>query len=406
MPAGQLRVEEEGPRVISSTFGYGKRYLERPNAAPVDPSSLSLDGALPGTAQLYEPVNDLVMFGAVRDAMPDSWGRRVIENKMNVEPNSLSESEYLMQSGTNRFGALDFRENFSAQAKTNALPDISELPYLLEAADKVQNHERVPVHLRQLFDAGPSMGGARPKAVVGYKNSAWLAKFAAKDDAFDVPGIERACLELARKCSLNVPATEIITVPGGQKVMLIERFDRAILPDKAYARRHVVSALTLLGLHESESPQSSYAAIARRIAEVGAKGRVMLDSEELFGRMVFNILVGNDDDHLRNHAFVWDAKHGGWTLSPLYDVLPKPQQGTHRYLHLSVGAQGRLATLGNALSHAGQFGIVPHRAREIVDRIAREVREWRTFFESGMGLPRATCDKVASAFRKPSDIGG
>lgn len=105
-------------------------------------------------------------------------------------------------------------------------------------------------------------------------------------------------------------------------------------------------------------------------------------------------------------AFVWEPVHRGWMLSPLYDVLPKPQQGNDRFLHLGVGAQGRLATLDNGLSHAGQFGILPKRAREIVNRIAGEVREWRTFFESGIGLSRTTCDKVASAFRKPSDIGG
>ena len=405
VPAGQLVVEEEGARVLSSTFGYGKKYLERAKAAPVDPSSLPLEGAVPGKQQLYEPINDLVMFGAIRDSMPDSWGRRVIENKMKVEPNSLRESEYLMQSGANRFGALDYRSSTSSKSDTKALPDINDLPYLLEAADKVQNHEPVPQHLRQLFDAGPSMGGARPKAVVTHKGSAWLAKFEAKDDAFDVPGIEQACLELARKCLLNVPKTEIVTVAGGKKIMLIERFDREVLPSGEFGRRHVVSALTILGLHESESPKSSYAEIARRIAEIATKDSVKTDSEELFGRMVFNILVGNDDDHLRNHAFVWDVKHRGWMLSPLYDVLPKPQQGSERFLHLSVGAQGRLATLDNALSHSGQFGILPGRAKEIVDRIASEVREWRTFFEFEMGLSKATCDKVASAFRKPSEIG-
>jgi serine/threonine-protein kinase HipA len=405
VPAGQLIVKEEGARVLSSTFGYGKKYLERQKAAPIDPASLSLDGALSGKEQLYEPVNALVMFGAIRDAMPDAWGRRVIENKMKVEPNSLRESEYLMQSGTNRFGALDFRPSASSPAQSKALPDIADLPYLLEAADKVQNHEPVPQHLRQLFDAGPSMGGARPKAVVSYKGRAWLAKFDARDDAFDVPGIEQACLELARKCQLNVPETDIVTVASGKKVMLIERFDRELLPGGDFGRRHVVSALTMLGLHESESPKSSYAAIARRIAEIGTKNSVKADSEELFGRMVFNILVGNDDDHLRNHAFVWDATHRGWMLSPLYDVLPKPQQSSERFLHLSVGARGRLATLDNALSHAGQFGILPARAKEIVNRIAGEVREWRTFFESDMGLSTATCDKVASAFRKPSEIG-
>ncbi len=391
---------------LCPSFGYGKQYLKRPAAAPIDPASLDLNGAVPGSERLYSPVNDLVMFGAVRDAMPDSWGRRVIENKLKVEPNSLRESEYLMHSAGSRFGALDFRSSATAESDTKALPAVSDLPYLLEAADKVQNHEPLPMHLRQLFDAGPSMGGARPKAVVLHKGKAWLAKFAAKDDAFDVPGIEQACLELARKCLLNVPETEIVTVAGDKKVMLIQRFDRETLPNGKFARSHVVSALTLLGLHESESPKASYTQMARKIADVGAKGSVKEDSEELFGRMVFNILVGNDDDHLRNHAFVWDAKHCGWTLSPLYDVLPKPQQASERFLHLSVGAHGRLATLSNALSHAGQFGILPQRAKEIVDRIAGEVREWRTFFEADMGLSRQTCDKVASAFRKPSDIGG
>lgn len=406
VPAGQLVVQEEGPRVVSSTFGYGKKYLERQQAAPIDPISLPLDGALSGKEQLYEPVNNLLMFGAIRDSMPDAWGRRVIENKMRVEPNSLRESEYLMQSGTNRFGALDFRPHASSKAETKALPHIADLPYLLEAADKVQNHEPVPLHLRQLFDAGPSMGGARPKAVVAHKGKAWLAKFDAKDDAFDVPGIEQACLELARECLLNVPETDIVTVAGGKKVMLIERFDREVLPSGEFGRRHVASALTMLGLHENESPTSSYASIARRIAQLGTKDRVKIDSEELFGRMIFNILVGNDDDHLRNHAFVWDPSHRGWMLSPLYDVLPKPQHGSNRFLHLGVGAQGRLATLDNALSHAGQFGILPNRAKEIVNRIAGKVREWRTFFESTMGLSTASCDKVASAFRKPSEIGG
>ncbi len=101
--------------------------------------------------------------------------------------------------------------------------------------------------------------------------------------------------------------------------------------------------------------------------------------EQLFARMVFNILVGNDDDHLRNHAFIWVDNVRGWKLSPLYDVLPKPQMGHERYLHLGVGEQGRRATLDNALSHAGQFGLLPAQALSIVDRMARQVREWRVF---------------------------
>jgi serine/threonine-protein kinase HipA len=406
VPAGRLALEEEGIKVISSQFGYGKRYLERKNAAPIDPISLPLEGAVSGQERLYAPANDLEMFGAVRDAMPDAWGRRVIENKLRAEPNSLRESDYLMHAGSNRFGALDFRADIHDKAESRLLPGSADLPYLLDAAEKVQNHEPVPEHLRQIFDAGPSMGGARPKAIIARNGRAWLAKFEAKGDPFNIPTIEQASLELARRCGLNVPRTELLTVANEKKVMLIERFDRAYDQVGHEFRRHVVSALTLMGLHESESPDSSYAAIADRLAHVGAKDSVKADREELFARMVFNILVSNDDDHLRNHAFIWDDEGNGWRLSPLYDVLPKPQRGTERYLHLGVGVRGRLATLDNALTHAGRFGLLADTARAIIERVSMEVREWRTFFEGEMGVPLQECEKVASAFRKSSDIGG
>ena len=405
VPAGKLSLLEEGSRVIAATFGYGRLYLERSKAIPVDPVSLALAGAKPGTERIYEPRNGLELFGAVRDAMPDAWGRRVIENKLNAEPNSLKESEYLMHAGTNRLGALDFRPSPSAPENSGLMPNAVDLPYLLDAADRVQCHEPLPEHLRQLFDAGPSMGGTRPKAVVAKEGRLYLAKFPAREDAFNVPQIEQACLELARECGLNVPRTELVNMPGNRQVMLIERFDRTMQEGGGLTRKHVVSALTLLGLHESESPSASYADIARQLSGFGARGFVQSDREELFARMVFNILVGNDDDHLRNHAFVWNDHARGWMLSPLYDVLPKPQVSRARYQHLGVGAQGRLATLDNALSHAAQFGLNPTSASAIVDRIARQVREWQTFFEVKMGVPIPECEKVASAFRKPREIG-
>lgn len=405
VPAGKLTMLEEGTQVRASTFGYGRIYLGRSKAISIDPVSLPLSGAQPGTERIYEPCNGLELFGAVRDAMPDAWGRRVIENKLRAEPNSLKESEYLMHAGSNRFGALDFRMSPVAGESSGLMPNVMDLPYLLEAADRVQYHEQLPEHLRQLFDAGPSMGGARPKAVVTKDGKAWLAKFPAQGDAFNVPQIEQACLELARECGLNVPKTELVAMPGGRQIMLIERFDRIVKEDGDLSRKHVVSALTLLCLHETESPTASYSGIARKLSELGASGFVQSDREELFARMVFNILVGNDDDHLRNHAFMWDEITRGWMLSPLYDVLPKPQMSHERYLHLGVGERGRLATLDNALSHAAQFGLLPPRASSIVDRIARQVREWRTFFEAKMGVPISECDKVASAFRKPKDIG-
>jgi len=403
VPAGLLHIEEDGSQAVASTFGFGSRYLQRANAIPLDTSALRLEGAVPGSAKQVTPPNGLALFGAVRDALPDLWGRRVIENKLNVPANSLRESDYMQHAGSNRLGALDFRATPESEEEDGLLVPVTELSYLLDAADRVQRGERIPENLTQLFHAGPTMGGARPKAVVVREGVQYLAKFPAIGDGFNVPVIERATLELARACKLQVPRTDVVHMPDGRDVMLIERFDRSAVKG-GWARKPVVSALTALELHETESPDSSYAALSDSMGRFAAHGRVDVDRAELFGRMVFNILVSNDDDHLRNHAFVWLPEARGWALSPLYDVLPKPQIATERRLHLGVGKQGRLATLDNAMSESGRFGLTPPKAKEIVERISGVAREWRTAFNE-MGVSDAECDKVAAAFRKPRDIG-
>lgn len=403
VPAGILTMREQGNVTVSSVFGYGAGYLRRVDAIPVDPVSLPLEDAVPGSRHEYEPVGGLTLFGAVRDAMPDLWGRRVIENRLQVPPNSLGESTYMQYAGSNRLGALDFRDTPTSPEQDGVLAPVTDLADLLAAADRIQQGEPVPAHLAQLFDAGPSMGGARPKAVVLRGSVQYVAKFPALDDGFDVPVIERATLELARRCGLRVPATDLVPLPDGRTAMLIERFDRVSV-DTGWQRKPVVSGPTMLGLHESESPNASYADLSRVLGRHGASGHVASDRAELFGRMVFNILVGNDDDHLRNHAFVRQAGSRGWRLSPLYDVVPKPQIATDRYLHLGVGKRGRLATLDNAMSDAAQFGLMEKAAHAVVERIAGQVREWRTSFEEA-GVPPDECEKVASAFRRPRDLG-
>jgi serine/threonine-protein kinase HipA len=185
--------------------------------------------------------------------------------------------------------------------------------------------------------------------------------------------------------------------------MLIERFDRVASPAGA-TRRHMVSALTMLARHESESAKASYADIAHALSTHGVTGSIAPDRAELFGRMVFNALVSNDDDHLRNHAFLYDAQARGWRLSPLFDVVPKPQIGQDRSLHLALGPQGRAARLDNAMQGAGAFGLLPAVAASIVERIVRVTREWRGHFES-WDVPAAQCDRVAPAFRRAADIG-
>lgn len=401
VPAGRLTMIEQGLQVQASTFAYGRRYGARANALPVDPVSLALASELGSEERV--PAAGLAMFGALRDATPDAWGRRVIENRLRAPPNGLPESVYLDHAGPHRAGALDVRESPTSPPANGALPSVLDLRHLLDAAARIEEGEPVPAHLEVFFAGGPSVGGARPKAVVTVDGGEWIAKFPASNDPFNVPLVERATLELAREAGLTVPRTRLETLADGRQVMLIERFDRERLP-QGIGRRHMVSALTLLALHEQDSPDSSYAAISDAIGLHGLSGQIASDRKELFARMVFNILVSNDDDHLRNHAFLFDAQGDGWRLSPLYDVVPKPQVAQERMLHLSIGPQGRLARLDNALAGAGRFGLLPPDAARIIDRIVGAVRGWRDTFE-GLGASVRECDRVASAFRRATDIG-
>ncbi len=401
VPAGRLTMVEQGLQVQASTFAYGRRYVARANAVPVDPVSLALQSGRNDEDRV--PAAGLALFGALRDATPDAWGRRVIENRLRAPPNGLPESVYLDHAGPHRAGALDVRASPTTLQAGGVLPSVVDLRHLLDAAARVEEGEPVPAHLEVFFAGGPSVGGARPKAVVTVDGGEWIAKFPARNDVFNVPLVERATLELARTAGLIVPRTRIETLADGRQVMLIERFDRERLT-RGSGRRHMVSALTLLALNEQDSPNASYAAIADAMGVHGASGTITSDRRELFARMVFNILVSNDDDHLRNHAFLLDATGGGWRLSPLYDVVPKPQVAFERMLHLSIGPQGRLARLDNAMAGAGRFGLLPPDAARIIDRVVRAVRGWRDIFE-GLGVPVRECDRVATAFRRAADIG-
>lgn len=402
VPAGRLSLLEQGLQSVGCTFGYGTRYLARADAIPIDPVSLPLS-SLSGDKQLYEPLPGHTLFGAIRDAAPDFWGRRVIEAKLRVPPNSLPESAYLLNAGTHRFGALDFRESPTASTDEGLLPPLTSLQYLLEAADRVQEGLPIPAQLESFFQVA-TLGGARPKALVSHDGKQFLAKFPAKDDPFDIPLVERACLELARECGLTVPRTDLKQLADGRNVMLIERFDRAVLPDGGFSRKHCVSALTMLGKHEQESLASSYSEIAQVISDRGVSGDVQQDRAELYARIAFNILISNDDDHLRNHAFIWDPAGKAWRLSPLYDVVPHPQVSHERRLHLSVGPQGRTATLTNLFEARGSFGLLKPAAIEIIRRVSAKVREWRAYLEAA-GVSPAQCDRIQTAFRRPGDIG-
>jgi len=421
VPAGLLN-REPGlagqPSALS--FRYGLRYLDRKEAFEIDPRALSLrERQLVRGAALF-PLPGLNEFGGIRDAAPDAWGRRVIEAKLRVPANSLGEFTYLLEAGSDRVGALDIRESLEA-GPSHPAGVLSSLPYLLQAAAAIEAGEEIPANLIPYLGGAPSAGGARPKASVrDDHNVLWLAKFPAKGDSYDMAVTEAATLELARRAGMTVPPLGLHRVLG-HSLLLIRRFDRywaapgQSLPAGALAHETVpgpglvegrlpqVSGLTLMGCSEMESSTKGYKHLAAAIRECCHPRFIARDCAELFARMAFNIFVTNDDDHLRNHAFVFDTALAGWRLSPLYDVVPRPMVAHERLLHLSVGQQGRLATLDNAMSESSAF--IPDRpdAIAVLRRVWSAVRQWKVCFEE-MGASPGLVSTMESAIRPLEDI--
>ena len=408
VPAGKLDLIEQGTQVVASSFAYGQRYLERVNAQEIDPLGLSLRDKNAVRGKLLLPTAGLNFFGGIRDAAPDAWGRRVIEARHKAPANSLPESTYLLEAGSERIGALDVRESLTTPGRYGS-GSIQSLAYLMEAAERIESGLAVPERLAEIFVSGSGLGGMRPKVSVrDEQRNVWLAKFASRHDHLtDVAMIEQATLQLARRAGLNVPENRLIRV-NNKSVLLIRRFDRGwtaskTAPDNPVeVRHHLISALTLLACDESDSPTKSYMDIVAAMRRYCAAPCIKADVEELYARMVFNILVSNDDDHLRNHAFLWDAS-AGWRLSPLYDVMPRASLATERYLHLGIGPQGRVANLDNAYAAKDRFGLLPADAARLIDQVLRTVRRWKTHFAS-CGVSAQQIEAIAPAFRKLDEV--
>ncbi|MBC7958062.1 MAG: type II toxin-antitoxin system HipA family toxin [Cytophagales bacterium] len=422
VPAGRLRITQSGPQVEASEFAYGTQYLARAGRFELDPVSLALAADSDAKGQVFFPVNRLTQFGGIRDAAPDGWGRRVIEARLRAPVNSLPEATYLLEAGSERIGALDVRASLHAEPSHGVHP-IHDLGYVLDASQRVDAGEPVPAGLKNYLGNGTAAaGGARPKATFRDEDGLlWLAKFpsVSDDKRLDIATIEHATLKLAALCGLTVPELRLHDI-GGKTVLFIRRFDRFWKGDEmppAAAKLHetapgdgrsewrlpFASGLTLVACDEYESAHHGYTDLAHAIRRVCHTACVKQDNRELFMRMVFNIFVSNDDDHLRNHGFVRDPRLGGWRLSPLYDVVPRPSQAFERRLHLEVGSRGKLATLDNAMTaHAG---FIPDRPDAIaaVRQVWSVLRQWKGHFEN-FGVPGKYIDEVQTAMRDLKDI--
>ena len=395
VPAGRLDMTEDG-RNSYATFQYGNRYLRRSNRVAVDPAALPLPDPN-ASLQTFRTAEGFELFNGIRDAAPDAWGRYLMHKA--AGSHNLAEFDYLVASGDQRVGAIAFGpdpaggpKRIAPWGEEEAVGERFDLAQLAEAAERFQSVDQLEPNLRRLLEAGSSLGGARPKAATIHRGVPWIAKFSAKSDTYPVCRAEFAVMQLARECELEVPETDFKTILN-RDVYLIRRFDRNIQGNRL-RRTPFASALTMLEAHEIAAHEYSYRDVAEVLRRYGADPR--RDLRELFRRMAFNILVGNDDDHLRNHAFLYDGRD--WRLSPLYDVVPRPHVGSNGRLILGVGESGHDATLANALSGAANFGLKREEAAALLEDLRKRVNSrWRAALgEAGLGS--VDIERLASCF--------
>lgn len=388
VPAALLKVEKLRDGTFVGRFRYGDRYLERKDAIAFDPFKLPL------ASVVHEFTKLKGIPGAVRDAGPDAWGRRVIEHKLERGPGDLEEIDYLLNGPQDGAGYLSFGRKLEPPAPRRPYNHTHQLAELVAAAEAIEEGKRVPVHILEQLEPGTSMGGARPKATIEDGDRLWIGKFPEKADRCNLQRIEYATIELARRCGIAACNARIESV-GGHDVLMVERFDRAH-SDGGYLRFGLVSGLTLLDGDENylDRERWSYPLLAdelRRWSEKPDEDRV-----ELFRRIVFNAAVTNNDDHPRNHAVRRTAR--GWRLTPAYDLVPVPLVSLeHRDLAMTIGTYGRTASVYNLLSQCERFGLTTDEARKEIEKMVATLRNWQDHFHA-CGVSARDTDYVAPAF--------
>ncbi len=388
IPCGLLEYQEDGRR-SSSLFRYGKKYLERTDAISIDPIQLPLED------RSFETPEGFQIFNGIRDAGPDKWGRYLLDKKFS---RTLNEMEYIAASSEDRAGALAFTdildsENFPKQYEPGEKFEIChnkkrlDLSECAGAIDDVVASEETE-RLKHYLDYGPSLGGARPKTTVVWNKKLYLAKFSLSLDSKNEPLIEYATMTLAKKCGLNVPTLHLEEVDG-RSVFLIQRFDR----DNEI---HIpfLSGLTITGVHENDFGSWSYLSLAEGILRFSQNPEK--DLKELFRRLVFNIAVYNNDDHLRNFGFLGSGKY--WNLSPLYDVSPAVIHTSTYTLAMILGSEGRRASYKNALSLCERFRLSKTQARHIVHEVQEITSTWKKHFKT-IGISKSEIKMLENSFK-------
>jgi serine/threonine-protein kinase HipA len=390
-PVGRLWMRIRKDRE-SATFEYDNSWLSHPERFSLEPALKLGPGA-------FHTSSDKPLFGAIGDSAPDRWGRVLMRRaerrraeREKQAPRTLREIDYLlMVDDEARLGALRFARAdggpFLAEYSPTKIPPLIELPRLLSAVEHALSDTDTDEDMRLLLAPGSSLGGARPKASVRDRDGhLTIAKFPNKGDEVNTVLWEAVALTRAAKAGIQVPVWRIETA-ADKPVLLLRRFDR----DRT-TRLPFLSAMSMLGAKDNEA--HSYLEFVDVLRQHGAAPKE--DMHALWRRIVFNILISNTDDHLRNHGFLWTGP-AGWRLSPAYDLNPVPTDIKPRILTTAIDLEDATASLKLALEVASYFELAVGEAHAIAAQVGQAVATWRKD-AAGLGLSAAEIDRMASAF--------
>lgn len=360
--AGQLLVDEKRGR-----FKYARAYLEHDQSFALDPINLPLTSDVHENPRTRESPG---VFGVMIDAGPDEWGRRQLSKTL--QPPPVTDVEFLLAASGQGVGALHFTAEIKDEPRPTPARPFDNLVHLQTIASDIEAGREVDRDLEPFFFHGSGLGGARPKTLIEFEGREWIAKFNRDIDLVDMCKVEYAAMMMAREAGIDVPDVAITETARGP-VVLVQRFDH-----DADGQHHLVSVASLINkfdITQFDEAAMSYPGIFQLGNRIGS--RTLGLPEMIFRRMVFNVAIGNTDDHLRNHSFYKKASEAEYRLTPGYDIVPNTGlQGSHA---IALGAFGSSPSRDNLEAAAHRMGLEKMRAGKIAEEVSLVTRRWRTF---------------------------
>jgi serine/threonine-protein kinase HipA len=363
--AGQLLLDNARGR-----FKYAKAYLEHPAAFALDPVNLPL------TPDVHENPRSRAapgIFGVFMDAGPDEWGRRQLTRTRRPPP--VTPVEFLLAASGEGVGALHFTAELKDKPKPPPQRPFENLVHLQQIADDIDAGREIDRSLEPFFLQGSGLGGARPKTLLDHDDRHWIAKFGRAGDLVDMCRVECAAMRMAREAGIEVPDVQLTETNRGP-VLLVERFDR-----NGAEQHHLISVASLINkfdITQYDESAMSYPGIFQLGNRIGNQTKDL--AERVFRRLLFNVAIGNTDDHLRNHAFYKRAGSSQYELTPAYDIVPNtPLQGSHA---IALGAFGTAPSVDNIAAAAKRMGLTPGVAKRAAREVMGVACSWRDFMHA------------------------